>query len=309
MSLFKLWISFLKEQLYITNVIESQHEDKQERVYNFIHVPFQLEKLILFGYFICMNSFIYLFTILPLRLVYHVFAGLYALFSWHRNGSRLSFMGWIRKWTSLKRLQHFIMDRYDTLRVDFLKICLILASSILLQYVDPSRLYHSIRGQSIVKLYVIFNVCEVADKLCCSFGLDLLHSFFTSVGQRGIHSDRSFSSLPNRHLQPVTYFILSVAYIVIHTVIHFYQVVTLNVAINSSNNALFTLLISNQFVEIKSAVFKKFEKENLFQLSCSGNVLRLLIEVYFCLFLSLVVLDRDGGKVSNFDLYYDHWIS
>jgi hypothetical protein len=51
----------------------------------------------------------------------------------------------------------------------------------------------------------------------------------------------------------------------------FYQVITLNVAVNSYNNALLTLLISNQFVEIKGAVFKKFEKENLFQLTCSGT--------------------------------------
>lgn len=45
---------------------------------------------------------------------------------------------------------------------------------------------------------------------------------------------------------------------------------TLNVSVNSYSNALLTLLLSNQFVEIKGSVFKKFEKENLFQLSCSG---------------------------------------
>lgn len=59
--------------------------------------------------------------------------------------------------------------------------------------------------------------------------------------------------------------------LVIHTIVLFYQAITLNVAINSFSNALLTLLVSNQFVEIKSAVFKKFEKENLFQLSCSGK--------------------------------------
>lgn len=51
----------------------------------------------------------------------------------------------------------------------------------------------------------------------------------------------------------------------------FFQVITLNVAINSFSNALLTLLVSNQFVEIKSAVFKKFERENLFQLACAGT--------------------------------------
>lgn len=50
----------------------------------------------------------------------------------------------------------------------------------------------------------------------------------------------------------------------------FFQVVTLNVAVNSYSNALLSLLMSNQFVEIKGTVFKKFEKENLFQMSCAG---------------------------------------
>jgi len=48
-------------------------------------------------------------------------------------------------------------------------------------------------------------------------------------------------------------------------------VVSLNVAINSYNNALLSFLISNQFGEIKSAVFKRFERENLFQLTCAGT--------------------------------------
>jgi len=59
--------------------------------------------------------------------------------------------------------------------------------------------------------------------------------------------------------------------LVAHTMVLFFQMVTLNVAVNSYSNALLTLLISNQFVEIKGSVFKKFEKENLFQLSCSGT--------------------------------------
>lgn len=60
-------------------------------------------------------------------------------------------------------------------------------------------------------------------------------------------------------------------YAVLHTMVLFFQMVTLNVAINFYSNELLTLLISNQFVEIKGSVFKKFERENLFQLSCSGE--------------------------------------
>jgi hypothetical protein len=49
-----------------------------------------------------------------------------------------------------------------------------------------------------------------------------------------------------------------------------YQMIALNVAVNSYDHALLTLLVSNQFVEIKGSVFKKFEKDNLFQITCAG---------------------------------------
>jgi hypothetical protein len=57
---------------------------------------------------------------------------------------------------------------------------------------------------------------------------------------------------------------------VVHTLILIYQLISLNVAINSYDQSLLTLLVSNQFVEIKGSVFKKFEKDNLFQITCAG---------------------------------------
>lgn len=36
-----------------------------------------------------------------------------------------------------------------------------------------------------------------------------------------------------------------------HTLVFFFQLISLNVAINSYDNALLTLLVSNQIVEIK----------------------------------------------------------
>jgi hypothetical protein len=79
-------------------------------------------------------------------------------------------------------------------------------------------------------------------------------------------------------------FLLALTYNVIHAAALFYQVITLNVAVNSYSNALLTLLMSNQFVEIKSTVFKKFEKENLFQLTCADVVER------FQLWLMLMII-------------------
>ena len=46
-------------------------------------------------------------------------------------------------------------------KADILKGLLILTSCIILMYFDASRMYHGIRGQAAIKLYVIYNVLEV----------------------------------------------------------------------------------------------------------------------------------------------------
>jgi hypothetical protein len=45
-------------------------------------------------------------------------------------------------------------------------------------------------------------------------------------------------------------------YVTIHSLFLFFHVATLSVAVNSADNALLTLLISGNFAEIKSTVFK-----------------------------------------------------
>lgn len=77
----------------------------------------------------------------------------------------------------------------------------------------------------------------------------------------------------------------------------FVKIVVLNVAVNSHSNAILTLLVSNNFIELKGAVFKKFEQENLLQVSCSGKcgcvLLLLLLHTIQCLLaLSLSLVDH-----------------
>lgn len=50
----------------------------------------------------------------------------------------------------------------------------------MLQQIDASRLYHSIRGQSVIKLYVIFNVFEVIHPGCFCYGYMM---YLEGVGQ------------------------------------------------------------------------------------------------------------------------------
>lgn len=56
---------------------------------------------------------------------------------------------------------------------------------------NPSIIYHNIRGQAVLKLYVIFNVLEILDKLCRMFGADVVESLqwaVTSDDQRRVRA-------------------------------------------------------------------------------------------------------------------------
>jgi hypothetical protein len=47
-----------------------------------------------------------------------------------------------------------------------------------LQFVDTSVMYHLVRGQAVIKLYIFYNMLEVADKLLSSFGQDILDALY-----------------------------------------------------------------------------------------------------------------------------------
>jgi hypothetical protein len=102
---------------------------------------------------------------------------------------------------------------------------------------------------------------------------------------------------------------------VVHTLIYFYMLVSLNVAINSYDYTLLSLLISNQFVEIKGctstplpppsltranqvAVFKKFEKENLFQIMCADIVERFQLALMLSVIALRNMIEMAGSEIA-----------
>lgn len=100
-------------------------------------------------------------------------------------------------------------------------------------------------------------------------------------------------------LRPLWLFVLALFYNLVHATSLFYQVITLNVAVNSYSNALLTLLMSNQFVEIKSTVFKKFEKENLFQLTCADVVERFQLWLMLTIIASRNIIETGGLSLGS----------
>ncbi|KAI9845101.1 MAG: hypothetical protein M1837_005105 [Sclerophora amabilis] len=180
-------------------------------------------------------------------------------------------------------------------KADLLKGLLVLFSCLILMRFDASRMYHSIRGQAAIKLYVIYNVLECCDRLFSALGQDVFECLFSRETLERKPDGRS------KLLRPFGMFLLALSYNVIHSTALFYQVITLNVAVNSYSNALLTLLMSNQFVEIKSTVFKKFEKENLFQLTCADVVERFQLSLMLLIIALRNIVEVGGLSLSGFN--------
>ncbi|KAF5664472.1 hypothetical protein FHETE_7063 [Fusarium heterosporum] len=186
-------------------------------------------------------------------------------------------------------------------KADLLQGAVIICSSMALMTLDASRMYHFIRAQSAIKLYVIYNILEVGDRLLSALGQDILECLFSTETLSRNASGRS------KVLLPMGMFLLALAYCCLHSIALYYQVITLNVAVNSYSNALLTLLLSNQFVEIKSTVFKRFEKDNLFQLTCADIVERFQLWIMLLIIGMRNIIEVGGlsipgaGSESQFD--------
>merc|ERR1719370_2665151 len=146
-------------------------------------------------------------------------------------------------------------------------------------------LYHMIKSQSMIKLYLMYNMIEVADRLFSAFGQDTIDAlFWTATEPRGKKRE---------HIGVIPHVLLAVAYVFLHSMLVLLQATTLNVAINASNKALLTIMMSNNFVELKGSVFKKFDRSNLFQVSCSD--VRERFHLFALLFVVVVQTMKEYG--------------
>uniref|UniRef100_A0A8C2IEW7 Transmembrane anterior posterior transformation 1a n=1 Tax=Cyprinus carpio TaxID=7962 RepID=A0A8C2IEW7_CYPCA len=218
---------------------EAKYTEGRERVYTCMRIPRELERLMIFGIFLCLDAFLYVFTLLPLRTLL-AFLRLLTIPCCGLGGSR------------------FLQPAQVC---DLLKGLIMVLCYSMMHYVDYAMMYHLIRGQSVIKLYIIYNMLEVADRLFSSFGQDILDALYWTATEP--------KSRKRAHIGVIPHFFMAVFYVFLHAILIMVQASTLNVAFNSHNKSLLTIMMSNNFVEIKGSVFKKFEKNNLFQMSNS----------------------------------------
>jgi len=268
MSLFR-YIGSEVTRSYMLEHDQERYTSKREKMYTFMRIPRELEKFMSYGFFHCLDSFLFIYTFLPLRVLLACLALLIR--------SPLSFLGIIR--TKQDRLLQ------PAEIIDFLKCLIIGSSCYAMSYVDTSMLYHMIKSQSVIKLYLMYNMIEVADRLFSAFGQDTIDAlFWTATEPRGKKRE---------HIGVIPHVLLAMGYVFLHSMLVLLQATTLNVAINASNKALLTIMMSNNFVELKGSVFKKFDKNNLFQVSCSD--VRERFHLFALLFVVVVQTMKEYG--------------
>ena len=68
MSLFR-YISSELTRSYMLEHDQERYTSKREKMYTFMKIPRELEKFMSYGFFHCLDSFLFVFTFLPLRVL------------------------------------------------------------------------------------------------------------------------------------------------------------------------------------------------------------------------------------------------
>lgn len=130
--------------------------------------------------------------------------------------------------------------------------------------------------------YTIHNVLHMNTcTLYISFFFHYIYLFSTIIPICSIYNVL-FSNFSPPLLGTLPHLGLAMVYIFLHAMLMMFQATTLNVAFNSHNKALLTIMMSNNFVELKGSVFKKFEKNNLFQVGIRWMYFIMAHMIYGC---------------------------
>lgn len=135
-------------------------------------------QIIGFGFLLCLDSFLYTFTIQPIRFFIAASRYIYNLVTWSKS--------------------HLPPSQ----KADILRTLLVIVSiTLLIPLADASKIYHSIRGQDTIKLYVIFNSLEVSIVHLYAKALSDTHGSCRSQTGSVPRSDKTYLTAYSRDLR------------------------------------------------------------------------------------------------------------
>ncbi|KXZ44340.1 hypothetical protein GPECTOR_69g433 [Gonium pectorale] len=343
------------EKLPTADVVWGQTE--RERVYNFLlHVPYQLERLIWFGSMLLLDSFLGVFTLLPLRCAIALLqllgmlrggagSGAVASGGAERGGGRgrrganaasdgrpsstgdgdgatdgpavaaaataaapaaatpatprttiaatastavAGGGGAAAERRPQPRLAQQQWRLSGSQLYDMVCLGLLCCATAVLRAVRPGSIYYWLKDitSEFLKMSVLSTAFDMLDKILSNFGNDVLEALSGTCTQ--------WLAGRKRGLQLAADAGVAGALITLHALTLMCQALILAVALNSSRNGLVALLIANNFVEIKSTVFKKWDSTRIWALVCADAVERFHLVVV----LSFVVVEEMDSAAS-----------
>jgi transmembrane anterior posterior transformation protein 1 len=234
---------------------------------DFVTVPWHLERMIVFGQLVCAESLFFTLTVLPIRFAI-------ALYTFVAHRVRQGYF----------RLHH-------VQKIDILRLSLVALAFLFVRGIPIPALAKFIRRESLLKLKIMLTLLELMDRLLCSYGENILGSLYWAVNESPARVERGH----------VWHFVLAVVYIVLHSIFLLLQVSVLDVAVNSKNSTLMTLLILVQFAEMKGGVLKNISKQRLQKMCCDDIVERFQLLVNLSLLVVHNLFERKAAVAADDD--------
>ncbi|GLC34595.1 hypothetical protein PLESTB_001244300 [Pleodorina starrii] len=171
---------------------------------------------------------------------------------------------------------------------DMVCLAILFLATAALRAVRPGSIYYWLKDitSEFLKMSVLSTAFDMLDKILSNFGNDVLEALSGTCTQ--------WLEGKKRMWQLASDATVAGGIVTLHALTLMCQALIVAVALNSSRNGLVALLIANNFVEIKSTVFKKWDSTRIWALVCADAVERFHLLVV----LSFVVVEEMDSAAS-----------
>lgn len=94
---------------------------------------------------------------------------------------------------------------------DLLKGIIVFSCWIITWKVDTSMMYHLVKSQSVIKLYIFYNMLEVGDRLFSAFGQDTIDALLWTATEPRTKSHQ----IPSQNLGTLPHLLFAIIYVCI----------------------------------------------------------------------------------------------
>ena len=219
------------------------------------------ERFIFLGLLICIYEYCYHIVMMPTLAFYYVFK--FIKNSFYTLITRRKFVEELDS----KKLYH-VMN---------IVICGLVGVAFN-HWVSVTAVYHNLRTQGMFKLYVLYNMLDLAGRVWRSIEREVLINLFScyiDVFQRG----------KNKKIACLFKTLLGSAIVGIHSFIHLIRGLLLFLSLRDSKSAMFLFMFTCNWNEIKSTILKKQSNLSLYRLLSSDIIERysFTLDIWFAL--------------------------